>query len=56
MKNKNKKIKYYNPNMVKKNSRKWVNIGWKQFFTIKDVRLAMCECNLIFKEINLLSK
>lgn len=50
------KIKYFNPNEVRKNSRKWVNIWWKQFFTVKDVRLAMCECNLIFRDINLLSK
>lgn len=50
------KIKYYNPNKVVKNSRKWVNIGWRQFFSEKDVRLAMCECNLIFFNLNLLSK
>ncbi len=57
MKTKTKiKIKYFNPNEVKKNSRKWVNIWGKQFFTVKDVRLAMCECNLIFRDINLLSK
>ena len=50
------KIKYFNPKEVKKNSRKWVNIGWKQFFTEKDVRDAMIECNIIFFKLNLLSK
>ena len=52
MKNKNKKIKYYNPNKVVKNSRKGVNLGGKQNFTIKNVRLAMCECNFIFYRLN----
>lgn len=46
------KIKYFNPNKVEKNSRKWVNIWWKQFFKLEDIRLAMCECNIYFYEIN----
>lgn len=46
------KIKYFNPNKVEKNSRKWVNIWWKQFFKVEDIRLAMCECNIYFYEIN----
>lgn len=46
------KIKYFNPNEVKKNSRTGVNIGGKVGYTVDNIRKAMCECNLIFFEIN----
>ncbi len=46
------RIKYFNPNEVQKNSRRGVNIWWKIYFTEKDIRLSMIQCNLYFNQIN----
>ena len=47
------KIKYFNPKMGLKNSRKWVNFYWaKTFYSQKIAMQAIAEANLIIFSLN----
>lgn len=47
------KIKYFNPKMGLRNSRKWVNFYWtKTFYSPKIAMQAIAEANLIIFNLN----
>ena len=47
------KIKYFNPKMRLRNSRKWVNFYWtKTFYSPKIAMQAIAEANLIIFNLN----